>query len=302
MRGAQAIVLLVAAAACSGQDAPADYARLGERALGYTAQAVAFGPRPAGSEAQARQQQFILERLRRFRCELAEDDFTADTPAGPRRMKNILCDFPGDSGRLIVVGGHYDTLDPSTRPGLGRFVGANDGGSSTGFLLALAELLESQRTRDTIRIAFFDGEESVVSWQGDDHTYGSRRLARQWAADSTATRIRAVVNVDMIGDADLNILYEGNSTPWLRDLVFSVAHRLGYAKQFPRASPAYIEDDHLPFLAAGIPAVDLIDFDYGLLNRHWHTAEDTLDKLDAGSFAVMLHVVRETIAELETRP
>src|SRR5690606_29469100 len=125
---------------------------------------------------------------------------------------------------ILVVSGHYDTL---SRDGI-DFVGANDGGSSTGALLALADHLAKQTRRDTVRLAFFDGEEAQVAWQNDDHTYGSRRLAAAWAADGTASNIAALINIDMIGDANLSVLYEGNSTPWLRDLVVSVAQRLGY--------------------------------------------------------------------------
>jgi hypothetical protein len=298
MRCTQALILTVVSAACAGQSAPADYAGLGERALDYTRQVVELGPRPAGSEANRRQQELIVEALKQSGCTIAEDAFTANTPLGPRPMKNILCDFPGASGRVIAVTGHYDTL---ARPDL-HFVGANDGGSSTGLLLALAGQLAGRERKDTVRLVFFDGEEAAVEWRDGDHTYGSSRLAQQWAADGTAETIAALINVDMIGDADLELLYEGNSTPWLRDLVVSVAQRLGYGARFPRGSPLYVEDDHIPFLQRGIPAVDLIDFDYGLYNRYWHTENDTLDKLSAESFAVMLHVLDETILELEKRP
>ena len=298
MRCAQALILTLAWTACAGQSAPADFARLGEQALDYTRQAVELGPRPAGSEANIAQRKWIVEQLRKTGCELTEDAFTAATPLGPRQMANILCDFPGSSGRIIVISGHYDTF---ARPGL-EFVGANDGGSSTGALLALADHLAEQERRDTVRLAFFDGEEALVSWQGDDHTYGSRRLAAAWAADGTARKVAALINLDMIGDAGLNVLYEGNSTPWLRDLVFAAAQRLDYGAQFPRGAPQYVEDDHIPFLQHGIPALDLIDFDYGLYNRYWHTEDDTLDKLSPQSFAIILHVLVETIRELEKRP
>lgn len=298
MRCAQALILTLAFAACAGQSAPASYTELGEQALDYTRQVVELGPRPAGSEANAKQQALIVERLKRTGCAVAEDAFTAHTPLGPRAMKNILCDFAGTSGRIVALTGHYDTL---ARPGL-HFVGANDGGSSTGLLLALADRLAGPQRKDTVRLVFFDGEESAVEWTDGDHTYGSDRLAEKWAADGTAEKLLALINVDMIGDADLELLYEGNSTPWLRDLVVGVAHRLGYSRQFPRGSPLYIEDDHIPFLRRGMAAVDLIDFEYGLYNRYWHTEHDTLDKLSAESFAVMLHVLDETIRELEKRP
>jgi hypothetical protein len=298
MRCAQTLILILAWTACAGQSAPADFARLGESAFEYTRQLVELGPRPAGSEANKKQRAFLVERLRKAGCAVTEDVFTAATPLGPREMANILCDFEGASGRLIAISGHYDTL---ARPDL-DFVGANDGGSSAGALLALADQLAGQERKDTVRLVFFDGEESVVAWQDGDHTYGSRRLAAAWAADGTASKLVALINIDMIGDADLRVLYEGNSTPWLRELVFGAALRLGYGEELPRGSPQFIEDDHIPFVQRGMPALDLIDFDYGLYNRYWHTENDTIDKLSPRSFAVILHVLDESIRELEKRP
>ncbi len=281
------------------QSADSAAADRGSRAMEYVRQVVEFGPRPSGSEANKRQQQFILEKLRALDCEVIEDDFVASTPIGELEMKNIIAKFSGKTDRVSVVSGHYDTL---ARPEMPNFVGANDAGSSTGLLLALAEDLSGEELRDSVWIVFFDGEESTVAWQGDDHTYGSRRLAEQWAAGPEKQRIRALINVDMIGDADLRLVYEGNSTPWLRDLVWDVATELGYSAHFPFGEGGYIEDDHVPFLERGFSAVDLIDFQYGMMNRHWHTEQDTLDKLSPQSLGVVLHVVRRTLEELEKRP
>jgi Zn-dependent M28 family amino/carboxypeptidase len=149
---------------------------------------------------------------------------------------------------------------------------------------------------------FFDGEESFVQWTGSDHTYGSRHQAAQWSLDGTAQRIKALINVDMIGDADLRLVYEQQSTPWLRDLVWDVGVRLGYSDVFADRRPSYIADDHVPFLELGIPALDLIDFEYGRGNSYWHNEQDTMDKLSAQSFAVVLHVVLETLEALADRP
>ncbi len=274
-------------------------AERGAAAMDYVRQVVELGPRPAGSEANKRQQRLILDELARLKCEVVEDDFTAQTPVGPLEMKNIIAKFHGQTERIHVVSGHYDTL---ARPELPNFVGANDGGSSTGLLLALAAELSGETLRDSIWIVFFDGEEATVAWQGDDHTYGSRRLARQWAAWPEKDRIRAIINVDMIGDADLRLVYEGNSTPWLRDLVWDTATRLGHSAHFPYGEGGYIEDDHVPFIEQGFAAVDLIDFQYGLRNRYWHTEQDTLEKLSPASLGIVLEVVRETLRELEKRP
>jgi Zn-dependent M28 family amino/carboxypeptidase len=275
-----------------------DFTKAGQAALDWTARAVELGPRPPGSEAHRKLQGLISDELRNQKADVVEGKFTAQTPNGPVEMNNIIGKFPGGSGRIIVVAGHYDTYD---RPGM-HFVGANDAGSSTGFLLALAGWLRNHPVDDEVWLVFFDGEESFVRWEDTDHTYGSRDLAGRWRQDGTAAKIKALINVDMIGDADLGLVYEQNSTPWLRDLIWKTAQRLGYEKQFPWQPAGYIEDDHLPFVEAGYSAVDLIDLQYGMFNRYWHTDQDTLDKLSASSFAVMLHVVAESLRELGKTP
>jgi hypothetical protein len=163
-------------------------------------------------------------------------------------------------------------------------------------------MMKGRTLQDGVWLAFFDGEESTVAWEGNDHTYGSRHLADAWQRDGSAKSIKAIINVDMVGDSDLSIHYEGNSTPWLRDLVVGAAHRLGYEDEFQSGPVQYIADDHVEFVQRRMPAVDLIDFNYGLLNRHWHEESDTLDKLSARSLAVVLHVIDESLKELAQRP
>lgn len=295
----QAICLVLLFAACvQAAEPPAAYARAGQSALRHVSTAVAFGPRPSGSPAQAKQQTWIIEQLHKTGAVIEEVDFTSYTPIGPKRMKNILAKFPGASGKAVVISGHYDTY---FRNGL-NFVGANDGGSSTGLLLALAEMLKGRTLQDDVWLLFLDGEESAVAWENKDHTYGARKQAADWQQDGTARTVKALINVDMIGDSDLTIHYEGNSTAWLRDLVVAVAHRLGYTDEFENGRQTYIADDHLEFISRGMPAVDLIDFNYGLLNRHWHKESDTVDKLSARSLAVVLHVIDESLKELAQRP
>jgi glutaminyl-peptide cyclotransferase len=302
MPGSKTLALLLLgffAKHCSAQ--PTGPAFDGRAALEATRRAVAFGPRPAGSPELAKLRATLLADLRTLKCQVEEDSFTAQTPLGPRAMTNIIAKFPGTSGRIVVVSGHYDTYQ---RPGL-RFVGANDGGSSTGLLLEMARALSGQPRRHSVWVVWLDGEESLVRWEGSgersDHTYGSRRLAGRWRSDGTARQIAALLNVDMIGDANLTLLYDLNSTDWLRDLVWSAAARLGYAAQFPRVPPGAIEDDHIPFIEAGLPAVDLIDFDYGPDNAYWHTERDTMDKLSARSLETVGRVVLESIRALEAR-
>jgi len=298
------LVLVLSSTSCAAPPPPPpDFQKAGEKALEWVGRLVSLGPRPAGSLAQKKQQQMIVAELRSLDLQVVEDDFIAQTPKGAVPMKNIIAKLPGAGKRVVVVSGHYDTLQ---RPGL-HFVGANDGGSSTGFLLALARLLTGRSLagrslKDSVWLVFFDGEESFVSWRNNDHTYGSRRLASKWSADGTAGRVKALINVDMIGDSDLHLTREQYSTAWLRELLAKTAGKLGYSSIFARQTPTYIEDDHIPFLKAGIDAVDLIDFNYGPSNGYWHTEQDTADKLSAESLGTMLHLITETLQELEAVP
>jgi glutaminyl-peptide cyclotransferase len=267
----------------------------GASALNYTARVVAFGPRPPGSEAHRKLQNYILTELRRFRCEVVEDAFTAQTPLGPIPMKNIVARFAGISGKAVAITGHYDT---KSLPGL-RFVGANDGGSSAGFLLEMARTLSARPRRHDIYLIWFDGEEAIVQWSETDSLYGSRHLVRRWRQDGTLERLTALINVDMIGDKELAIVREAHSTLWLRERIWQIAAELGYQRHF-RNEVVEIEDDHVPFLRAGVPAVNLIDFDYGPGHSWWHTEQDTLDKLSPRSFQVVGDVVLEFIRRWET--
>lgn len=279
--------MLVAA----GAAAAADFS--GASALEYTRRAVALGPRPPASPAIRKLQALILAEARARGAAVEEDDFTAQTPIGRVPMKNIIARFRGSSARALIVSGHYDTKH---LPEI-RFVGANDGGASTGFLLELARALAGRTLRDEVWLVWFDGEEAFGEWSDTNGTYGSRHLAARWARDGTLRRVKALINVDMIGDRDLGLLQELNSSPALRALVWRVAADLGLGRYFLNSAAA-IEDDHLPFLRRGVQAVNLIDFDY----PPWHTAEDTMDKLSLNSFNVVGQVVLETLQRLERLP
>ncbi len=268
----------------------------GASALEFTAKAVAFGPRPAGSAANRQLQTYIEAQLRGFGWNVQGDAFIVDTPLGPKPMKNIIAKLTGSSGKAVVVTGHFDTkLMP-----LISFVGANDGGSSTGLLLELARVLAKKPRKDDIYLVWFDGEEAFVNWTETDSLYGSRHLAGKWAADGTLRKVKALINVDMIGDRDLELINEVNSTEGLRKLVWETAADLGYSKQFARNSQP-ISDDHLPFVQLSVNAIDLIDFDYGPNHSYWHSAQDTVDKLSAASFDVVGKVVMEVMHKLETK-
>jgi Zn-dependent M28 family amino/carboxypeptidase len=266
----------------------------GESALRYTAKAVSFGPRPPGSDASRRLQAYIVSQLKTTGCEVIEDPFTARTPLGPVAMNNITARFRGTSGRALAITGHYDT---KRMPDV-SFVGANDGGSSTGFLLEMVRVLAGRSNEDDVYLVWFDGEEALVEWSDTDGLYGSRHFARRWSSGGVSARLKALINVDMIGDRDLGILQEMGSSPGLRKLVWQVAAEIGYGRYFLDVS-GYIGDDHAPFAAAGVNALDLIDFDYGPGNSYWHTAQDTMDKLSAHSLQVVGDVLVEVIRRLE---
>ena len=262
----------------------------GADAFAFTREAVALGPRPDGSPAIAKLRSLIKQQLAMRGCEVISDRFTAQTPDGPVPMENIIAKFAGKSGRAIAVSGHYDTKK------MANFVGANDGGSSTGVLLELAAALKGRERVDDVYLIFLDGEEAFHEWTDTDSLYGSRHLAGKWTADGTNRRLKALINVDMTGDKNLRLIWDTNSVASVRKLVWDVADSLGYSGSFPRQGSS-IADDHLPFINAGVRAVDLIDFDSQA--TFWHTPKDTLDKLDPHSFEVIGAVVMKSIEELE---
>jgi glutaminyl-peptide cyclotransferase len=268
----------------------------GKRALADTRHAVAFGERPSGSPENVRQQDWIVTQLKGIGGEISLDKFSGQTPNGPVAMQNIIVKFAGESGKAIVVSGHYDTK----RIPMVHFVGANDGGSSTGFLLELARALPKFKHRDDVLIVFFDGEEAVGEWSATDSCYGSRHLAAKWLADGRLGRVKALVNVDMIGDKDLNVMDDENSSAALRGLVQQAAAKTGDSRYFEK-TPGSIDDDHKPFADAGVNVVDLIDFTFGPANGYWHNEKDTMDKLSAHSLQVVGDVVLELLRELDAR-
>jgi len=262
----------------------------GASAFKYTQAAVAFGPRPSGSAANRQLQAYIRAQLHMWKCEVAEDPFIGKTPKGDVAMTNIIAKFPGKSGHAIAVTGHFDT---KLFPGR-KFVGANDGGSSTGLLLELARALSQTDHVDDIYVVFFDGEEAVGEWSDTDSVYGSRHLAYKWKADGTLAKLKALINVDMIGDKSLGVLIEENSTASLRKLVWKAASELGYKAYF-LDSGEKVDDDHMPFLKLGVPSLDIIDFDYD----PWHKDSDTMDKLSSKSLEIVGTVVLESVRRID---
>lgn len=285
--------LCLAAPASAAAAAPAQFS--GQAAYRFTAAVVAFGPRPPGSAAHRRTEEYILAQLRRDGARIVQDRYIAHTPKGPFHEDNIIAKFGPSQGQILLLAGHYDTkFEPF------RFTGANDGGSSTGLLLEAGAVLGQQPLKAPVWLLFLDGEEAVnQAWSGNDNTYGSRQLAAQFQNDGLVPRIHALILVDMVGDKDLDIARETNSTAWLNAFVAAAARRLGYQRYFFQQQMA-VSDDHIPFLKAGIPSVDLIDFTYGPTNAaspgpYWHTAQDTMDKISAHSLKIVGQVVMETL-------
>ena len=267
----------------------------GNHVMQYVKEVVAIGSRPVGSPGHAKVEQYVLSKLKGV--EVEQDKFIAQTPVGKFPINNIIAKFPGRKDGIIVVAGHYDTNYPLPK----AYVGANDGGSSTALLLALADQFRGkERDGYTVWLVWTDGEEAFVKWTETDSVYGTRHLAHKWQQEGTAKKIRAFILVDMIGDADLDIQKETNSTPWLSELVYQAATNLGYQSHFYEI-PAAIEDDHLPMLKIGVPSVDIIDLDYGYNNVYHHTVQDTIDKLSPQSLAISGDVVLETIRLLDAR-
>lgn len=260
----------------------------GAAALRHVERLVAIGPRVAGSAGAERARAYIIGELRRLGIEPEVQAFEAMTPHGRMRMANIIARLPGRRSDVIVLAGHYDTKLFNSF----RFVGANDGGSSAALLIELARRLAKTPREYSVWVVWFDGEEARETWTSTDSLYGSRHLAVE--LERTRRLPRALVLIDMIGDRDLNIRRDTYSTPWLTDILWASASRLGHGKYFLN-DPMPVEDDHAPFLKAGVAAALLIDFDY----PPWHTADDTLDKVSGQSLAIVGDVVLDALPSIE---
>ena len=277
----------------------------GERAFAHVKTMVEFGPRPPGSKESVRTREYIVGELKSYGLAVTIDEFRAKTPIGERRMANVTAELPGQSPDTIIIASHYDTKLFKEF----QFVGANDSGSSTGALMEIARAFaaahQNKKPRFTYRFVFFDGEEAFCEhWdecgteKEPDNTYGSRRYVRELIDKGELKRVRALILLDMIGYKNLQIPRESTGTAWLTDIIWTTARETGYAAQFVNESES-ITDDHIPFLNAGVNAVDIIQFDgYG---DYWHTPEDTLDKISPQSLKVVGDVVLASLPRIEER-
>jgi glutaminyl-peptide cyclotransferase len=268
----------------------------GAQAYEYVAKLVSFGPRPPATDAIHRTQDYIRTQLKSFGCAVDEDEFRSQTPIGDVEMRNIVAKIPGEGQGIILLLTHYDTVR-----NVDNFVGADDGGSSTGLMLEMARLLcSAKKGPHAVWIAFLDGEEAQVTWSDTDSVYGSRELAARMAVSGELKRIRALILADMVGEYNLQIPRESGSTKWLSDLVWDTAGRLGYKNIFVSREVG-IEDDHDPFLARGVAAVDVIDYQDYVNQGYWHTSKDTLDKISPRSVAIAGHVILASVFDLQQK-
>jgi glutaminyl-peptide cyclotransferase len=267
------------------------------RAMQYVKEIVALGPRPIGSENHKRVENYILSHLKGDDVE--QDAFEVHPTEGTFPVRNIIAKFPGTRDGIIVIASHYDTNWPLRNT---SYIGANDGASSSALLLEIANQLRGKKLDGySVWLLWDDAEESMkLPWDDPESLYGVRHLAQKWQDDGTLKKIKAFILEDMIGDADLNIEHDTSSTPWLEDLVFKAATRLGFQSHFFARSMA-VTDDHMPFLQRGLPSADLIDFDYGYNDVFHHTTDDTIDKLSPKSLEIVGTVTLETLRLLNQR-
>jgi Zn-dependent M28 family amino/carboxypeptidase len=277
--------MLLAASAASGQSAFDS-----NKAWEHLRQQVSIGPRPSGSPGNVKNRDYIKAQMAALGIKVTEQPFEGATPLGPVKMVNLIATIPGKSPERIILASHFDTkLFRDV-----RFVGASDGASSTAALIELGRVLKTRKELPfTYELLFLDGEEAVVEWQGTDNTYGSRHYVDAARKSGSLKSIKALILLDMIGDRDLTIRRESNSTRWLTDIVWSVARKLKQPAFMDEETT--VEDDHIPFVKAGVPSLDIIDLDY----PYWHTAQDTLDKVSARSLQIVGDVVVTSLPLIE---
>lgn len=272
----------------------------GAKAYDQVAKLVSFGPHPPDTNAMRAVQAYIHAQLQSLGCAVDEDAFSAPTPAGTYAMKNIIAKISGTGQGIILLMTHYDTKR------VDNFLGAEDGGSSTGVMLEIARDLcgsDKPKQPNSVWIAFLDGEETqaTFNWETSDSVYGSRELAARMAVSGDLKRVRAVILADMVGQYNLRILRDADSPKWLTDTIWNTAARLGYRSVFVSQEMAGTEDDNLPFNERHVPSIDLIDLNDYINLGYWHTAQDTLDKISPRNLAIVGHVILESVNQLQKR-
>ena len=299
LRGLVMAVGILATTVCTSASqppqAPARATFDAARAFEHLRAQVAIGPRPAGSTGIRQTRAYLTRQLTAMGLTVQEQPFVATTPLGPVEMVNLITVLPGRRPERILLTGHYDTKLYKDIV----FVGASDGASSAALLVELARVLKDQPQEFTYEFIWFDGEEAMVEWDIDtDSTYGSRYYVQAAQKAGALARIKAMVLVDMIGHRDLQIERDSHSAPWLTDIIWSAARRLGHGQIF-RDVTTTIEDDHVHFFRAGIPSVDIIDLNHFIARGHWHTASDDLAAVSERSLQIVGDVLLAALPDIE---
>jgi hypothetical protein len=259
---------------------------------------VALGPRPPGSEALARCRLYIKVALAEAGVAVHEYPFTAETPLGSRDMVNLVGVIEGTKEGVILLSNHYDT---KYFPNF-NFVGANDGASTTAWMIEAARAFGPTREGRSLWLTWFDGEEALQEWSSTDGIYGSRNFVEHLRASGELDKIKVVINVDMIGDCLLRILGDAHAPSWLGDAVWDTAEGLGYGSHFSDFKQD-IQDDHIPFRNAGIPSLEIIDFSYGGSamdhRKNWHTSKDTLELVCPESLQAVADVLHHALPKID---
>src|SRR6266403_3076966 len=283
-----ALVLVVCANGSRGANTKIWEEVSGEKALAQVQQLVDLGPRPSGSEALEKSRLYIEEQLHRSGWQVTRQAFADETPRGRIQFVNLIAQFPEkrNAAPLFLLCSHYDT---KTFDAI-KFVGANDGGSSTGLLLELARVIgQHPNLAAKIELVFFDGEEAYDHFSETDGLYGSRYFAKHLGG---GRQFRGGIVFDMVGDRSLDVTFPADSPSEMARDIFAAAEALKLRSYFTYLDREMI-DDHSPLNAIGIPTIDVIDFDY----PSWHTAGDTIDKISAQSLQIVGSVALYYLSE-----
>jgi len=286
-----ALILVVSANGSRGANTKIWEEVSGEKALAHVQQLVDLGPRPSGSEALEKSRLYIADQLHRSGWQVTRQAFTDETPRGRIQFVNLIAQFPEkrNAEPLFLLCSHYDTKIFDAI----KFVGANDGGSSTGLLLELARIIgQHPNLAAKIELVFFDGEEAYDRFSETDGLYGSRHFAKQLEG-SSAKQFRGGILFDMVGDRSLDVTLPADSPSEIARDIFAAAEALKLRSYFTYLDREMI-DDHSPLNAVGIPTIDVIDFDYSW----WHTAGDTIDKISAKSLQIVGSVALYYLSEI----
>ncbi len=262
----------------------------GQKAFSHVQAFVSLGPRPPDSDAIKQARAYIHQQLEATGWQVIDQPFSARTPRGLIRFVNVIARRPDQPSedKLFFVASHYDTKTFD----LIRFVGANDGGSSSGALIELGRVLNQHPALAArVELIFFDGEEAYNQFTKTDGLYGSRFFANKARQAKRAQYYKGGIVWDMIGDRDLTITLPFDSPSALASGIFAAADALKVRDHFSFYHDIVL-DDHTPLNEAGIPTIDLIDFDY----PPWHTAADTMDKLSPESLQIVGQVTAYYLA------